>query len=71
MAVTSVRFSKQEERAMEYLKEVMHADSSSIIRRAVAELYEDTRDREIIEEFEVRESAGEVSFLSAEDIGKE
>jgi len=56
---------------MEYLKEVMHADSSSIIRRAVAELYEDTRDREIIEEFEVRESAGEVSFLSAEDIGKE
>ncbi len=67
MGVTSVRFNKNEEKALEYLKEVYHSDASSVIKKALWELYEDFRDREIIEEFEAREDAGVVEFGSLDD----
>ena len=67
MGVTSVRFNTNEEKALEYLKEVYHSDASSVIKKALWELYEDFRDREIIEEFEAREDAGVVEFGSLDD----
>ena len=68
MGVTSVRFNKNEEKALEYLKGVYHSDASSVIKKALWELYEDLRDREIVEEFEVREAAGAVEFGSIDDL---
>jgi len=68
MGVTSVRFNENEEKALKYLKETFHADSSAVIKKALWELYEDLRDRRIIEEFEHREAAGAVEFGSIEDL---
>lgn len=68
MGVTSVRFNENEEKALDYLKETFHADTSAVIKKALWELYEDLSDRRIIEEFEVREAAGAVEFGSIEDL---
>lgn len=68
MGVTSVRFNTNEERVLEYLKEHFRADASSVIKKALRELYEDARDRDVVEEFEVRESAGTVSFGPIDDV---
>lgn len=62
MGVTSVRFNKKEEQALECLKDAFHADASSVIKKALWELYENLRDRRIIEEFEVREDVEVVEF---------
>ena len=68
MGVTSVRFNKKEEAALEYLKEMFDSDASSLIKKALWELYEDAKDREIVEEFEAREAAGEIELTSIEDL---
>ena len=68
MGVASVRFNEQEEKALEYLKEAYHSDTSSLIKRALWELYEDSRDREVIEEFEEREAREAVEFETIEDL---
>lgn len=68
MGVTSVRFNENEEKALEYLKKVFHADTSAVIKKALWELYEDHQDRGIVEAFEVRESAGAVEFGSIDDL---
>lgn len=68
MGVTSVRFNTNEERVLSYLKEHYHADASSVIKKALRELYEDARDRDVIEDFEVRESEGSVSFGPIDDL---
>ena len=68
MAVTSISFTKDEERVIEFLKESLHSDASSVIKKAVYELYEDLRDREIIQGFEARESGGKADFGSLDDI---
>ncbi|MFP4432187.1 MAG: DUF6290 family protein [Spirochaetaceae bacterium] len=62
-----MRFNESEEKALKYLKETFHADTSAVIKKALWELYEDLRDRRIIEEFEERETAGAVAFGSIED----
>ena len=67
MGVTSVRFNKKEEQALECLKDAFHADASSVIKKALWELYENLRDRRIIEEFEIREDAGAVEFGSIDE----
>lgn len=68
MGVTSVRFNTNEERVLAYLKDHYHADASSVIKKALRELYEEARDRDVVEEFEVRESAGSVSFGPIDDL---
>ena len=68
MGVTSVRFNANEERVLAYLKHHYHADASSVIKKALRELYEDARDRDVVEEFEVRESKGTVSFGPIDDM---
>ncbi|MCA1755610.1 MAG: DUF6290 family protein [Spirochaeta sp.] len=70
MGVTSVRFNDNEEKALEYLKKAFHADTSSVIKKALWELYEDLNDRRIVEEFEIREAGGAVEFGTIDDLIK-
>lgn len=52
MAVTSIRLNKKEEKVLNFLKEHFNCDSSTILKRSLYELYEDLKDKEIIDNFE-------------------
>lgn len=68
MAVISVRFNPKEEKILKALKKYFNCDSSNLIKKSLLDLYEEIKDREIIEEFEVRESSSESDFVKVEDI---
>ena len=68
MAVISVRFNSKEEKILKTLKNYYNCDSSNLIKRTLLDLYEEIKDREIIEQFEVREKASESGFVKIEDI---
>lgn len=68
MAVISVRFNSKEEKILKILKNYYNCDSSNLIKRTLLDLYEEIKDREIIEQFEVREKASESGFVKIEDI---
>ncbi len=70
MAVISVRFNPKEEKILKALKKYYNYDSSNLIKKSLMDLYEEIKDREIIEEYEVRESASESAFIKIEDILK-
>jgi len=70
MGVTSVRFNKKEEKIINYLKEHLNCDTSTLLKKSLWELYEELKDREIIEEFEKNEKEGKVSFNTIEEILK-
>ncbi len=63
MAVTSVRFNSQEEKLLRLLKKHYNCDASTLIKKSLWELYEDIRDREIIEDFEKKETASKTGFV--------
>lgn len=63
----SVRMNQTEEKMMNYLSEYFEEEKSSIIKRALIEMYENIVDKKIIDTFE----KGEHTFVSAEDILKE
>jgi len=68
MAVISVRFNSKEEKILKTLKNYYNCDSSNLIKRTLLDLYEEIKDREIIEQFEIREKASESGFVKFEDI---
>ena len=68
MAVISVRFNSKEEKILKTLKNYYNCDSSNLIKRTLLDLYEEIKDKEIIEQFEVREKASESGFVKIEDI---
>ncbi len=68
MAVTSVRFNSQEEKLLRLLKKHYNCDASTLIKKSLWELYEDIRDREIIEDFEKRETASKTGFVQITEI---
>lgn len=70
MAVTSVRFNKNEEKILKFLKEYFNCDTSTLVKKSLYELYEDLKDKELIEEFEEREKDKKIHFNTAEDILK-
>ena len=53
MAVISVRFNSKEEKILKTLKDYYNCDSSNLIKRTLLDLYEEIKDREIIEQFEI------------------
>lgn len=63
MAVTSVRFNSREEKLLRLLKKHYNCDASTLIKKSLWELYEDIRDREIIEDFEKKETASRTEFV--------
>ena len=68
MAVISVRFNSKEEKILKTLKNYYNCDSSNLIKRTLLDLYEEIKDREIIEQFEIREKASKSGFVKFEDI---
>ena len=68
MAVTSVRFNKKEEKVLDYLKDHFHCDTSSLLKKSLWELYEEIKDKEIIEEFEKNQEKGNIKFSTIDNI---
>ncbi len=68
MAVISVRFNSKEEKILKTLKNYYNCDSSNLIKRTLLDLYEEIKDREIIEQFEVKEKTSKSGFVKFEDI---
>jgi len=68
MAVISVRFNSKEEKILKTLKDYYNCDSSNLIKRTLLDLYEEIKDREIIEQFEIKEKSSKSVFVKFEDI---
>jgi hypothetical protein len=68
MAVISIRFNLKEEKILKALKNYYNCDSSNLIKRTLLDLYEEIKDREIIEQFEIREKSSKSGFVKLEDI---
>jgi len=68
MAVISVRFNSKEEKILKTLKNYYNCDSSNLIKRTLLDLYEEIKDREIIEQFEIKEKSSKSVFIEFEDI---
>ncbi|MCL5073883.1 MAG: DUF6290 family protein [Actinobacteria bacterium] len=68
MAVISVRFNSREEKILEILKKYFECDSSSLVKKSLFDLYEEIKDREIIEQYGFREKISKSGFVKIEDI---
>jgi len=68
MAVISIRFNSKEEKILEILKKYFECDSSSLVKKSLLDLYEEIKDREIIEQYEAREKISKSKFAKIEDI---
>ena len=70
MAVISVRFNSKEEKILKTLKNYFNCDSSNLIKKTLLDLYEEIKEREIIEQYEDREKTSKSGFVKIEDILK-
>jgi len=70
MGVTSIRLNKKEEEVLNFLKEHFHCDSSTLLKRSIFELYEDIKDREIVEDYERKEEEKTTHFISFDELLK-
>ena len=68
MAVISVRFNTREEKILKTLKDYYNCDSSNLIKKSLLDLYEEIKDREIIEQFEIKDKASKSRFVKIDDI---
>jgi hypothetical protein len=68
MAVISVRFNSKEEKILKTLKNYFNCDSSNLIKKTLLDLYEEIKDREIIEQYEAREKIPKSGFVKIEDL---
>ena len=70
MGVLSIRLNKDEEKILKKLSEHFHADKSTLLKRSLFELCENTVDLDEIKKYEMKERKGKTSFFTAEDILK-
>lgn len=68
MAVRSVRFNAKEEKILKLLQKHYNCDTSSLIKKSLWQLYEDIKDKEIIEDFEKKEKSKKARFVSIDNI---
>jgi len=68
MAVMSVRLNDREEKFLNYLKTYYNCDSSTILKKSIMDMYEDLKDKEIIDDYEKEEKENKISFKKFEDI---
>ena len=68
MGVTSIRLNKKEEQVLNYLKEHFNCDSSTLLKKSMFELYEDLKDKEVIDSFEEKEANSSTEFIEFEDL---
>ena len=66
MAVISIRLNSEEENILSFLSKYYEEEKSTIVKHSLKDMYEDIKDREVIEKFE--KSEREAVFLSAEEI---
>ena len=70
MGIISVRLNAQEEKVIKKLAEYYAEDRSKLLKRSLFELYENIVDGNVIEKYEIKESAKKAKFHSAEEILK-
>lgn len=68
MAVTSVRFNAKEEKVLKILKKYYNCDASTLLKKAIWDLFEDIKDKECIEDFEKREKSSKTKFVHINDL---
>ena len=68
MGVTSIRLNAKEEKILNFLKTYLHSDISSLLKTALWNLYEDTKDKEVVVDFEKKEKEGKIQFISFEEL---
>ena len=68
MAVTSVRFNTKEEKILKLLKDHYNCDASTLLKKSLWDLYEEIKDKEIIEDFEKREKGKKTKFVQIDDL---
>jgi hypothetical protein len=68
MAVVSVRFNDKEIKILKILKKYYNCDYSSLLKLSLWDLYEEIKDKEIIEEFEEKEKSSKTGFVKIEDL---
>ena len=68
MAVTSVRFNTKEEKILKLLKDHYNCDASTLLKKSLWDLYEEIKDKEIIEDFEKREKGKKANFFQIDDL---
>jgi hypothetical protein len=68
MAVTSVRFNTKEEKILKLLKDHYNCDASTLLKKSLWDLYEEIKDKEIIEDFEKREKGKKAKFVQIDDL---
>jgi len=68
MGVKSIRLNKNEEKALNVLKDHFNCDSSTIIKKSLWEMYENINDSKAVEEFEKIETQDKVKFNSFDDL---
>ncbi len=61
MAVTSIRFTGQEEKILNILTDYYHEDRSKILKQSLIEYYENLLDRKEIEDFEKKKKTSRYS----------
>lgn len=66
MALVSVRLNKDEEKILTYLSEYFHEDKSTLLRKALYEMYEDIQDIKFIETY--RETEKDRKFITGDDL---
>ncbi len=68
MAVISIRLNKEEEKTINFLSSEYGQDKSTLVKKAIREMYKDYVDTHCIEEYEAKEKQDKTSFYSADDI---
>lgn len=67
MAIITLRLSDQEEKILDLLVRHFDQDKSKVLKDALWDMFEDLRDRELVEDFEKRLREGKVEFASADE----
>jgi hypothetical protein len=68
MAVVSVRLNEQEEKVLEYLTEYFHEEKSSLLKKSMFELYEDTQDIRFVDGYLEKKGLQKENFVSGDDL---
>lgn len=64
----TIRFNPREKKLLRLLKKHYNCDASTLIKKSRWDLYEDIRDREIIEDFERKETASRTGFVQITEL---
>jgi len=68
MGVTSIRLNPKEEKLLNFLKKYYNCDTSTLLKRSLWDMYEELKDKDIIEEFEKKEKSKKTKFITYNEI---